>query len=83
MNEAIRPGPRRWPIWAGGSLTGFYVSFRWRDGVIHFGVKLFRDRSRHYANDRHSEYGIAFWCRRGRKGDRGYPHTLTFKVVIA
>lgn len=78
-----RSGHRGWPCWAGGSLTGFYVGLRIRGGALHFGVKLFRDRSRHYGNAKHAEYGIAFWCRRARRGDRGYPHTLTLKVVVA
>lgn len=80
--------PRRWHmrhrrVWFGGSLTGFTAGLRVGDGALHFGVKVFHDRSRHYGNERHGEYGIAVWCRRSRKGDRGYPHTLTLKVLVA
>lgn len=70
-------------VWFRGDLRGFYAGFRLADGAVHFGVRLFKDRSRQYGNQRHPEHGVAFWCRRARRDDRGYPYTVTFKVTTA
>lgn len=80
------------PVWIGFRPVGFAMFVRLRNGFamfvrlrnggIHFGVKVTRDRVQ-YANQTQTQYGIAFWCRRNRKGQRGEPHALTVKVFAS
>ena len=70
------------PVWIGFRPVGFAMFVRLRNGGIHFGVKVTRDRVQ-YANQTQTQYGIAFWCRRNRKGQRGEPHALTVKVFAS
>ena len=71
------------PLFFRVGRRGFYFGFRLDDGAFQCGLRLFHDRSQHYGNQRHGNRGIALWWRRSRKGDRGYPHTLTIKVLWA
>jgi hypothetical protein len=86
--SAARSRLREWyrtqhaPIWIGFRPIGFAAFVRLPNGGVHFGMKVTRDRIS-YGNTRETQYGIALWCRRNRKGQRGVPHALTFKVFAS
>ena len=80
LREAYRK--QKFPVWLGLHPFGFAAFVRLRNGGVHFGVKVTRDRVQ-YANQTQTQYGIAFWCRRNRKGQRGEPHALTVKVFAS
>ena len=73
---------QRFPLWVGLRPIGFAMFVRLPNGGIHFGIKVTRDRIV-YDNSRKTQYGLAFWFRRNRKGRRGTPHALVIKVFAS